>query len=379
MTKAPEMVRLWVLESRCRAPATDNSFARSCERFGKPGLRFSPPEAYHVGRTRTERSGRQDMSCDRRPLTDSTMHDYYKTLGVSRNATQDEIRKAYKKIARENHPDVKPDDKTAAEKFKQATEAYDVLGDPDKRKQYDQFGAAYRHAGAGRGAAGGRPFNTGPIDISDLFGGQVDLGDILGGEFAGGFGGRRRGPAQPQKGRDVRTSMIVPFHVAAQGGHHEITLQDDGKRDRIDVKIPAGVRSGSVIRLAEKGDPGFNGGPRGDLLINVEVAPHPYLRREGNNVLLDVPLTITEAALGTKVDVPTLDGSRVTLTIPPGTSSGTKLRLRGKGFPDPKTKQPGDQLVVTKIVVPREVNPRARELLNELADALPESPREDLW
>ncbi len=307
-----------------------------------------------------------------------TMHDYYKTLGVSRSASQDEIRKAYKKLARENHPDVKPDDKAASERFKQAAEAYDVLGDSDKRKQYDQFGSAYRHAGEG-----GRSYGTGPIDLGDLFGGQVDLGDILGGSFGGGggggFGGGRRAQPRPQKGRDIRTSMVVPFHVAAHGGHHEITLNRVGKTERLDVKIPPGVRSGSVIRLAEQGDPGLSGGPPGDLLITVDVAPHPYFRRKGNNVLLDVPLTITEAALGTKIDVPTLSGDQVTLTIPPGTSSGTKLRLRGKGFPDPKTKQTGDQLVVIKITVPRESSDRARELLEELATVLPESPREDLW
>ncbi|MBX3437652.1 MAG: DnaJ domain-containing protein [Planctomycetaceae bacterium] len=307
------------------------------------------------------------------------MHDYYKALGVSRSASQEEIRKAYKKLARENHPDVKPDDKAAAEKFKQAAEAYDVLGDPEKRKQYDQFGSAYRQAGPTSGGGGGRPFNTGPIDLSDLFGGQVDLEDILGGEFGGGFGGGRRGRAAPQKGRDVRTSMVVPFHVAARGGQHEIQLQTDGTPERIDVKIPAGVRAGTVIRLAGLGEPGPAGGPPGDLLISVEVAPHPYFRREGNNVLLDLPLTMTEAALGTKVDVPTIDDVHVTLTVPPGASSGTKLRLRGKGFTDSKSKQPGDQIVVTKIVVPRELSDHAKTLLNDLAAAAPQSPREGLW
>ncbi|MGD9855039.1 MAG: DnaJ C-terminal domain-containing protein [Planctomycetaceae bacterium] len=304
------------------------------------------------------------------------MHDYYKTLGVSRSASKDEIRKAYKKIARETHPDVKPNDKAAADRFKQAAEAYDVLGDPDKRKQYDQFGAAYRHAGAG-----GRPFEAGPIDLSDLFGGQVDLGDLLGGEFAGGFGGGggRRRPKGPHKGRDVRTDMVVPFHIAARGGLHGIVLQEAERSERIEVKVPPGVRTGSVIRLAGKGEPGASGGPPGDLLITVEVAPHPYFRREGNNVLVDVPLTITEAALGTRIDVPTMDDGRVTLTIPPGTSSGTKLRLRGKGFPDPKTKQPGDQLVITKVVVPRDLSEKARCLFNELAAELSQSPREGLW
>ncbi|MCA9110398.1 MAG: DnaJ domain-containing protein [Planctomycetaceae bacterium] len=303
------------------------------------------------------------------------MQDYYKTLGVSRNATADEIRKAYKKIARENHPDVKPDDKAASERFKQAAEAYDVLGDADKRKQYDQFGAAYKHAGKG----GGAPFNTGPIDLSDLFGGGVDLGDILGGEFSGGFGGRRRGQTTAHPGQDITTSIVIPFQVAARGGNHEISLHHGQSTERLDVKIPAGVRSGTVIRLAKQGQPGFGGGPAGDLLITVEVAPHPFFRREGNDVILDVPLTVAESTLGTKVDVPTIHDERVTVTIPPGTSSGAKLRLRGKGFPDPKTKTPGDQLIVTKVVIPKNVNDRTKELLAELTIEAPLTPREGLW
>ncbi len=302
------------------------------------------------------------------------MQDYYKTLGVSRDATADEIRKAYKKIARENHPDVKPDDKAASERFKQAAEAYDVLGDADKRKQYDQFGSAYKHAGDGRS-----PFGSGPIDLKDLFGGGVDLGDILGGEFSGGFGGHRRGQTTGQPGQDIATSIVIPFQVAAQGGTHEITLHHAQDTERLNVKIPAGVRSGSVIRLSKKGHPGFGGGQAGDLLITVEVAPHPFFRRDGNDVILEVPLNITEATLGTKVDVPTIHDSQVTVTIPPGTNSGTKLRLRGKGFPDPKTKTSGDQLIVTKVVVPKDVNERTRELLAELTVEAPLAPREDLW
>jgi DnaJ-class molecular chaperone len=299
------------------------------------------------------------------------MDDYYKTLGVSRTASPDEIRKAYKKLARENHPDVKPGDKAAAERFKQAAEAYDVLSDPDKRKQYDQFGAAYRHAGQ----RGGAPFDAGSVDFSELFGGQIDLGDL----FGAGLGGGRRARPRSRKGADVKTSIVVPFHVAARGGSHEISLQSDGKVERIDVKIPAGVRSGSVVRLAQQGEPGVGGGPAGDLLLSVEVAPHPYFRREKNDVLLDVPLTVTEAALGTKVDVPTLSDGFVTVTIPPRTSSGTKLRLRGKGIPDPKSGQPGDQLVVVKIVMPRQLSDRARELFEQLSSELRESPRDGLW
>lgn len=313
------------------------------------------------------------------------MADYYKVLGVPKNATADQIRKAYKKIARQNHPDAKPGDTAAAERFKQAAEAYEVLGDADKRKQYDQFGDAYKYAQAAGGAGGG-PFpgggfrgGSGPIDLGDLFGGQVDLGDIFGGafgqQFGGGGGGRTR--AQPRRGSDLRSEINVPFTVAASGGDHDVSLQRNGKVERMTVKIPPGVREGSVIRLAGQGEPGDAGA--GDLLVTVRVAPHPYFRREGNDILLDVPVTIAEAALGTKVDVPTLSDGQVTLTIPAGTSSGTKIRMRGLGVADPKTKARGDQFVVVKIVVPRTLDERAADLLRQFDEAAPLSPRVSLW
>ncbi|MFG0333884.1 MAG: DnaJ C-terminal domain-containing protein [Maioricimonas sp. JB049] len=312
------------------------------------------------------------------------MADYYKVLGVPRSANQAEIRKAYKKIARENHPDNRPGDKAAEERFKQAAEAYDVLGDEDKRKQYDQFGEAYKYAGQGQ-----RPFQGGfrggagqQIDLEDLFGGGVDLGDLFGGAF-GGAGGRagagRQRPPRAKKGDDHRTRIQVPFQTAADGGTHELALQRDGRTERLSVKIPPGVRDGSVIRLAGEGSPGINGGPSGDLLVTIDVAPHPWFRRDGDHVLLEVPVSLTEAALGAKVDVPTLSEGQVSLTIPPGTSSGTKLRLRDKGFPNAKTKERGDQLVSIKIIVPRELDDRSRKLLQELARELPQNPRDGLW
>lgn len=312
------------------------------------------------------------------------MHDFYKTLGVSKTASHDEIRKAYKKIARENHPDVKPDDKAASERFKQATEAYEVLGDADKRKQYDQFGAAYRHAG---GAGGGAPFGhgggAGPIDLGDLFGGQFDLGDLFGGgggPGGGSFGGGgRRAQRQPTRGQDIRTTIQVPFQVSADGGSHGITINRGGETEKLEVKVPAGIKSGGTLRLSGKGEPGAMGGPDGDLLVSVHVASHPYFRRDGSNVLVDVPLTLTEAVLGARVDVPTLAGDDVTLTVPPGTSSGAKLRLKGKGFPDQKSGGRGDQFVVIKIVSPKDISPAARELLQQFANEVPQAPREGLW
>ena len=309
-------------------------------------------------------------------------HEFYKTLGVSKSATADEIRKAYKKLARKYHPDVAQDDPAAAEKFKEVQTAYDVLGDEEKRKQYDQFGANFR------GGPQGQPFNWGgrggaqvnPADLEQMFGGQVDLGSLFGGMFGGGGGGPMGGRGRrAQKGADAQVEITVPFQTAVEGGEYPLHLQRDGKPEHLTVKVPAGVDTGSVIRLAGQGQPGAGGGPAGDMLVTIRVAPHPYFRREGNNLLLDLPLTVTEAALGAKIDVPTLSEGRVTLKVPPGTSSGAKLRLREKGVIDRGTKKRGDQFVVVKIVIPQNVTGRTEELLKELAEAAPQSPRAGLW
>ncbi len=305
-------------------------------------------------------------------------NDYYSALGVDEKATAEEIRKAYKKIARENHPDVKPDDEAAAEKFKQATEAYNVLKDPEKRQQYDRFGAA------GVGGAGGVPPGWGAgqqVDLHDLFAQTgFSFEDLFGGGSPFGGGGFQQRHAQPRarKGSDVEIEVDVPFHTAALGGTREITLGRGGRRERLDVRIPPGVDTGSVVRLAGQGEPGVGGGPAGDIRMKVRVAPHPFFRREGRNLLVDVPLTPAEAALGAKVDVPTLDEGTVVLTVPPGTSTGSKLRLRGKGLPDPKGGERGDEFVVVKIVVPRELDDASRELYEQLRETQA-SPRDGLW
>ncbi|MFV0444185.1 MAG: DnaJ C-terminal domain-containing protein [Planctomycetaceae bacterium] len=312
--------------------------------------------------------------------------DYYQVLGVARRATEDEIRKAFKRLARENHPDLKPNDAAAAERFKQANEAYEVLSDAEKRKQYDTFGSAWKHAskqGAGP-FPGGNPFGGGQpvdIDLGDLFGGGeggIDLGDLFGGRGGGRRAGRHRRSAAA-KGGDLRTEINIPFTMAATGGDYDVHLSRNGTPETLTVKVPAGVRDGGTIRLAGQGESGTNGGPAGDLLITMHLAAHPYFRREGNDVYLDVPLTITEAALGTKVDVPTLTEGTVTLTIPAGTSSGAKLRLKGKGFPDLKTHDHGDQYAVVKIVPPKHPSPRVRELLEHLSTELTDQPRNGLW
>jgi DnaJ-class molecular chaperone len=300
--------------------------------------------------------------------------DYYSVLGVSKSASADEIRKAYKKIARESHPDAKPGDKDAAERFKKAAEAYEVLSDADKRKKYDLYGDQYKYAQQGGPAPGGG-FQGGQFDfdINDLFGGGVDLGSLF-----GGGGGGRRGRSS-QRGSDLQTEITVPFTVAALGGSHDLTLNAGGKQERLTVKIPAGLKDGGVVRLRGQGQAGTGGGAAGDLLITVRIAPHPYFRREGDDLIVEVPVTFTESALGAKVDVPTLNEGLVTLKIPAGAGSGTRLRMRGKGLANPKSGAAGDQFVVVRIVAPTPLSARAKELLQELAEAAPQSPREGLW
>lgn len=308
--------------------------------------------------------------------------DYYQTLGVSRTASADEIRKAYKKLAKENHPDAKPGDKSAAERFKAASEAYEVLSDAEKRKAYDQFGENYKHFKPG----GPQPHGgAGPIDINDLFGqGEVDLSDLLGGMFGGGGGGGRSrrstwsGP-RPQQGEDLHTTIQIPFETAARGGEHELRVHHLPGTSVLNVKIRAGIPDQGVVRLAGQGHPGIAGGPPGDLLVTVHVAPHRYFQRDGIDLLLDVPITITEAALGAKIDVPTLNEGLMTVTIPPGTPSGGKLRLRGKGIPDYKTKREGDQLLTIKIVPPKNPNSDVEILLKRLAELTQQEPRRGLW
>jgi len=305
--------------------------------------------------------------------------DFYEVLGVSRSATKDEVRKAYKKLARKFHPDVKPADPDSEKKFSEITEAYDVLSDEEKRKNYDQFGHSFR--GAGSGPSGGNPFEG--------FGGggaSFDLDDLLGGMFGGGggkggspFGGGRRGQPRAQKGSDVKAEITVPFTVAVEGGDYSLSVQQGSKNERLTVKIPAGIDEGQSIRLAGQGGAGSGGGAAGDLLVTIHIAAHPWFRRDGHNLLVDVPVTPSEAALGAKIDVPTLHEGVVVLSVPPGTSSGAKLRLRGKGVRNPKTGDRGDQFVVLKIVLPKELSDEAQALYQQLADLPSIDPRDGLW
>lgn len=284
-------------------------------------------------------------------------HDYYEVLGVARDATDDQVKKAYRKLAREYHPDRNPGDKAAEAKFKEVQEAYDILSDKDKRAKYDQFGFAGPGMGAG-GPGGGFQWHTEGMDPGSFD--PEDLGEILR-QFGMGGGSRGRGRTRRAPPPPAEAEAGVPFVTAALGG--TVSLSIDGRH--VDVKVPAGMEDGKKLRLAGQGPGG------GDLYIKIRVEPHPHFRREGNNVVLEVPVSFSEATLGAKVDVPTLEG-HLTVKVPAGTSSGTRLRLRGRGIAG------GDQYIEVKVAVPKVEDARGRELVEELARLHPQHPRRGL-
>ncbi len=407
----------------------------------------------------------------------TTKKDYYETLGVKKSASEDEIRKAFRKLARKYHPDVNPGDKSAEEKFKAISEANDVLSDPKKRKIYDQLGfysdnidpaaaEAYARGGptgaggfggfpGGQGGAGhgqGVPFDFSGFDFGDMFegarggsrttsSGGGGFRDIFSGIFGGGRGGGFAQQEGPEPGTDLEYQVNVPFWTAIRGGvmRLNITRQDvcgnchgngvieqpgvcpqckgkgtieqsanrmkfnvtcprchgTGKNvspcpvchgegvvnrtEPLEVRIKPGTRDGQRIRIAGKGNAGTHGGQPGDLYVIIRTESHPVFRREGDDIHVTVPVTATEAALGSKIEVPTIDG-RALLKVPPGTQSGQKLRLREKGVPS-ATKEGvrGDEIVEVKVTVPMPRDEKTKELLRELAKLNPEDPREELF
>jgi molecular chaperone DnaJ len=405
--------------------------------------------------------------------------DYYELLGVKKSASTEDIRKAFRKLARKYHPDVNPGDKTAEEKFKAISEANDVLSDAKKRKIYDQIGfysdnidpataEAYARAGGGPGGAGapggfpggfpgGQPaagnaqgahFDFGGFDFSDLFeGGRARKPSGTGGGFrdifSGIFGGQQGAPASEgvEPGSELEYQVNVPFWTAIRGGvmrlnvarrdtcsncHGQGTIEAPGKcpecngtgqitqtggrmkfnvtcprchgtgknlstcpachgegtverTDPLEVRIKPGTRDGQRIRIAGKGNAGVRGGPPGDLYVVIRTGDHPVFHRDGDDIHLTVPVTATEAALGAKIEVPTIDG-RTVLKIPPGTQSGQKLRLREKGVPSAtKDGVRGDEIVEVKLTVPMPRDEKTKELLRELAKLNPEDPRAELF
>ena len=363
--------------------------------------------------------------------------DYYEVLGVSRGASEDEIKKAYKKMARKYHPDLNPGDKTAEEKFKEVNEAYEVLSDADKKARYDQYGHAGVDPNFGAGGFGGG------FDGSFDFG---DLGDIFGSFFGGGFGGgRRTNPNAPQRGESIRMSIAISFEEAAFGCEKAVTVEryetcdtchGNGcapgtspevcpdchgtgtvqvrrqtpmgvfatsspcpkcggkgriihqpckdcrgsgmvrKKKTIQASIPAGIDNGQTISIRGQGNSGKNGGPAGDLLITITVRPHELFRREGTSVLCEAPITFTQAVLGAELEIPTIDG-KVKYTLPEGTQSGTTFRLKGKGIPSINGRGRGDQYVTVYIETPKNLNKEQKEALKKFAETMGESNYEE--
>ncbi len=311
--------------------------------------------------------------------------DPYAVLGVARDADAEAIKKQYRKLARETHPDMNPGDAAAEARFKDVSVAYDILNDPERRKAFDEFGEISLEAGfdAERARAERSRFEQrfGTSDGSQWSGAFEfgDLDDLLrqfggtggGGGFArgGGFGGARGGGLR-MPGADVEARLELDFVEAIRGGERKLTIgrpRPDGSAvsETITVRIPPGVTDGGRLRIPGKGGEGLGGAEAGDLWLKLHVRAHPFFRREGSNLEFDLPLTLREALLGAQVEVPTLD-DRVTLTIPPGTSSHSRLRLRGKGVPGSSGKPAGDLYARVKIVLPKEIAPELREALEGL-------------
>ena len=354
--------------------------------------------------------------------------DFYKTLGVARDADEKAIKSAYRKLAREFHPDVNPNNPGAEAKFKEISEAFQALSDADKRKLYDQWGEDFdkippgytggpgpSSGGAGYGYGGGYPgassggYGAGPggIDLEELLrqaqsaqsgrGGQGAasggfgsnqgeggnlfselFGNFRGGAGGGGAGGARRGP---QKGGDVEQPVDISFAESIKGTQRRLNLiirSDDGREEKRDVtvKIPAGVSSGTRVKVSGKGASSSSGGANGDMFLKVNVQSDPFWKRDGNNLKIEVPVSFAEAALGAQIPVPTMDGT-VTLKIPAGTQSGQTFRLSGRGIA-PKSGAAGDELVTVKIAVPRDLNERETELIEELRALRPDDVRSGL-
>jgi molecular chaperone DnaJ len=349
--------------------------------------------------------------------------DYYEVLGVSKDASADDIKRAYRRLAMKYHPDKNPDDKQAEAKFKEAAEAYEVLSDPNKRQQYDQFG----HEGL-RGS-GMHDFSR--MNVEDIFS-MFGFDDFFGGIFGGGRGGRTGRRAGPARGYDLETTVELSLQDVAHGTEKtiEFTRQDTcgscggsgsakgsspgrcpacggtgqtargggffqmvstcrqcggagtiitnpckkcrgtgkvPKKRTVNIKIPAGVHEGQGIRVSGEGEPGRGGGPRGDLYCYVRIKPHEFLQRDGSNLIAVVPISFTQAALGTTIDVPSLDGTKG-LRIPPGTQYGNIFRIKGQGLPDMRTHRTGDELVQVTIETPTKLNSEQQELLRKFAE-----------
>jgi curved DNA-binding protein len=308
--------------------------------------------------------------------------DYYKLLGLEKRATAEDIKKAYRKLALKWHPDKNPNNKAAEEKFKKISEAYAVLSDPKKREEYDTFGSAdqfrqrytqedifrgfdlndiLRSFGFGDpGGAGARTFRTNR-------GGGFTF--TQGGSFSDIFEGeRQRFSRAPQKGQDFEYNLSITLEESVLGAEKKLALQKNDAVEEINFKIPPGINSGKKLRLTGKGGPGIDGGPPGDLYINISIIPHPIFARDGNDIYIDKIINFSQAVLGTSIDVPTIEGAVKRIKIPPGTQNNTKIRMKGFGVPRLKGTGKGDQFVKIIVDVPKRLTERQIELVKQLAE-----------
>lgn len=305
--------------------------------------------------------------------------DYYAALGVSKTATDSELKSAYRKLAKKFHPDLHPNNKSAEAKFKEVSEAYAVLSDTKKKQQYD-LGGDFNFNGPGQG---GVPYNQGTtgggrvrtgaggFNFRDFGFGGGGFEDIFADIFSGQVG--QKASTGPIKGRDIISSVRIDFLKALKGTEVVLTIKRNGESDKVTVRVPSEIKDGSKVKVAARGDDGVNGGPRGDLFLTVNVLPHKYFRRVGKDIYLDVPITIKEAALGAKIEVPTIFGTS-TIKIPSGTESGQKLRIKGKGIGGK-----GDQYVTLSLVLPKVLNKETKKLIEEFDRTNPYTPRRNLW
>ena len=297
--------------------------------------------------------------------------DYYQILGVNKNASDEEIKRAYRKLAMKYHPDKNPNKKEAEERFKEINEAYAVLSDKDKRKQYDTFGAeGFRQRFTQEDIFRGFDFDE---ILSGLFGGRgrresryggrggFDFGDLFTGQGAYQDMGRR-----PQKGEDILYELTISLEEAASGGEKRISYRKNGKIEEVSVRIPRGIETGKKLRLVGKGMEGRRGSPPGDLYLQISVREHPVFTREGNDLIVEKEISFPEAVLGTTIEVPTLEGKK-RVKVPPGTPSHTKMRLKGLGMPHFQKEGRGDEFVKVVVRVPKKMTEKRKKLIEELA------------
>ncbi len=310
----------------------------------------------------------------------ATKRDYYEVLGVKRNASEKEIRQAFRRLARQYHPDVNPNDKAAEARFKEISEAYEVLSDKEKRAKYDRYGHDWQYAEQAEAARAQGGFRRGPFtysyrtsgapDLEDLFGGGADFGSIFGDLFGAATGrGRTRVHFDAMPGQDIEQPVTITLEEAYKGTTRVLSIPTaEGVPRRIEVQIPPGVREGSRVRVASEGAPSPFGGPKGDLYLVISISPHKVFERDGDDLHVKVPVPLHVAMLGGEVEVPTLKGTKLALRIPPETQNGRKFRLRGQGMPHLGGGGYGDLVAEVQVVLPTQLNDEERRLFQRLAE-----------